>query len=104
MFAVLLHLKGISGSRTERKTFPRCGSNWRLSVFYCEGSSFLCFYQVHHHVHRADFNGVDPVDKLLNLLKGGPVGGVMGAAPANQLQRDERVKNRKRGRGRGEFL
>lgn len=45
----------------------------------------LC-YQVHHHVHRAAFDGVDAVNELLDLVKGGSVGGVIRATSTNQLQ------------------
>ncbi len=41
--------------------------------------------QLHHHVYRTDFVWIDSVDKLANLLKGGPVGGVISTASANQL-------------------
>jgi len=46
------------------------------------------YYQVHHHVHWADFYGVDAVNKLVDLLKGGSVGGVMRAASPNQLPKN----------------
>lgn len=45
----------------------------------------LCYHQVHHHVHRADFDRVDSVNKLPDLFKGGSVGGVMRATSPDQL-------------------
>lgn len=44
------------------------------------------FYQVHHHVHRADFDRVDSLNKLLDLVKGGPMGGVMSTTATDQLR------------------
>lgn len=49
------------------------------------GGSGVCLYQAHHHVHWADFDRVDAVNKLLDLVKGGPVGGVMSTTAADQL-------------------
>lgn len=46
---------------------------------------WVCPHQAHHHVHRADFDRVDSVDKLLDLVKGGPVGGAVSAAAADEL-------------------
>ena len=61
------------------------------------------FYQVHHHVHRADFDRVDPVNKLPDLFEGGPVGGVMGATSPDQLRKhvsdkktDDEVRDRQK--------
>lgn len=49
---------------------------------YCTG-----YYQTHHHVHWTDFDWVDSVNKLLDLVKGGPMGGDMSTAAPNQLQK-----------------
>ncbi len=50
---------------------------------------FQVCYQVHHHVHRADFDRVDSVNELLDLLKGGTVGGVLRATSPDQLRKDK---------------
>ena len=49
---------------------------------HCSGS-----YQTHHHVHWADFDRVDSVNKLLDLVEGGSMGGVMSPTAPNQLHR-----------------
>lgn len=52
----------------------------------CQGAAcWTGLYQAHHHVHWADFGRVDPVNKLLDLVKGGPMGRVVSAAAADQL-------------------
>src|SRR4029434_290693 len=45
----------------------------------------VCKYQVHHHVHVAEFVGVDAVNKLLDLLKGGPLNWVVSSAPTENI-------------------
>ena len=50
----------------------------------------VCYYQVHHHVHGADFVWVHLVEHLLHLLKCWPHGDVMRPALLNKLfQRGE---------------
>lgn len=58
--------------------------------------STLCYYQVHHHVHRADFDRVDSVNKLPDLFKGGSVGGVMRATSPDQLRKHKWDKRRQK--------
>lgn len=43
-------------------------------------------YQAHHHVHWADFDRVDSLNKLLDLVKGGPMGVVMSTTATDQLR------------------
>lgn len=52
----------------------------------------VCFYQVHHHVHWAGFDGVNSMHKLLDLFKGRSVGRVMRATSPNQLRKHRWVK------------
>lgn len=44
-------------------------------------------YQVHHHVHRADFVWVHLVQHLLHVLKRRPHSDVVGPAPLNKLHK-----------------
>lgn len=52
-------------------------------LFYYNAES--C-YQVHHHVHWADFVRVHFVEHLLHLLKRGPHGDVMTPTLLNELR------------------
>lgn len=54
----------------------------------------VCFYQVHHHVHWAGFDGVNSMHKLLDLFKGRSVGRVMRATSPNQLRKKQVGQNK----------
>lgn len=58
----------------------------------------VCFYQVHHHVHWAGFDGVNSMHKLLDLFKGRSVGRVMRATSSNQLRKHRWVKTQQNSR------
>lgn len=61
-----------------------CMYIWRSTVFHRVSEAY---YQIHHHVHRADFVWVHFVDHLLHLLKRGPHGDVMRPTLLNELLR-----------------
>lgn len=51
------------------------------------------YYQVHHHVHRADFVWIHFVKDLLHLLKRGPHGDIIRPALLNELLKCVRVES-----------
>lgn len=46
---------------------------------------YYCYYQVHHHVHRADFVWIHFIKHLLHLFKCGPRGNIMSPTLLNEL-------------------
>lgn len=71
--------------------FVFCTIHGRFSVYYeCLPQYYFYnisvgYYQVHHHVHGADFVWVHFVKHLLHLLKRGPQGDVMRPTLLNEL-------------------
>lgn len=46
---------------------------------------YYCYYQVHHHVHRADFVWIHFIKHLLHLFERGPRGDIMSPTLFNEL-------------------
>lgn len=84
MFAVLLHLQ-------LKKLLVYLEYLECYSILFYHIS--VSYYQVHHHVHGADFVWVHFVEHLLHLLKRGPHGDIMRPTLLNELlkcSREER--------------